>query len=77
MIGNNTFVINQNEMNAAIEYYLNNVILKTPCKVTNVKYVTTNGYVFEVSLAPQKEETTGEKLERAIANGTAIEKSAK
>lgn len=55
MVGNNTLFINQAEMNAAIEYYLNNVVLKSPCVVQGVSYTTNraiNG--FEVTLLPPK-----------------------
>lgn len=77
MIGNNKLHLNQAEMNKAVEYYLNTVVLKEPCSVTGVTYTQNDGYVFIVLLAPQKEITTGELLERAIANGTAIEKGNK
>lgn len=68
MIGNNKLQLNQAEMNKAVEYYLNNVVFKIPCCVTNIEYTTNNGYIFIVSITPVKEETTVSSalLSRAI-----------
>jgi hypothetical protein len=70
MIGHNKLQLNKAEMQKAIEYYLNTVVLKVSCAVTAVEYDSNreNG-VFIISLMPPKEET--------IINGTAIEKGNK
>lgn len=78
MIGHNKLFINQVEMNAAIEYYLNNVVLKTPCTVTGVETTSRgsdNG--FEIKLMPHKEPSSfpnDEELRIGLANGTILEK---
>lgn len=79
MIGNNELRLNKAEMHKAIEYYLNAVVFKEPCKVTNVIATQSSDYTFLVSLMPPKEVTTGEILEREIVNKVeiAIEKGAK
>jgi hypothetical protein len=77
MSGNNHLTLNKVEMQKAVEYYLNTVVLKTPCMVANIVYDRNSGEVFVISLMPPKEITTGEIRDRVIANDTAIEKGNK
>lgn len=69
MVGHNKLFINQSEMNAAIEYYLNNVVLKVPCTVNGVEISQRSGESdFEIKIMPRKDEPL--KLEEMFANGT-------
>jgi hypothetical protein len=78
MIGHNKLQLNKAEMQKAIEYYLNTVVLKVSCVVTDVAYDSNReSGMFVISLMPPKEITTGETLDRALANDTAIEKGNK
>lgn len=60
MIGNNTIEMNQATVNAAIEYYLNNVVLKEPVTVKDVtKDSRQYSAVFTVSIGPKTEAASG------------------
>jgi len=63
MEGRNDFVLCQAEMNRAVEYYLNNVVMREsyPVVVTGVTLVRNSNCVFEVSLEnpPAKEQVDG------------------
>lgn len=58
MIGHNKIQLNKTETTKAIEYYLNTVVFKIPCVVTDIVYDSNrdNG-VFIISIMPPKEET--------------------
>lgn len=60
MIGNNTIEMNQATVNAAVEHYLNNVVLKEPVTVTNVtKDAKQYSAVFTVSIEPKAVAASG------------------
>lgn len=67
MVGANKLFINQSEMHAAIEYYLNNIVLKVPCTVTSVVTFSRDGLSgFEIGMKP-KEDNSGKLMQEAIA----------
>ena len=49
LLGSNIIRINQNTMQQAIEYWLNNVVLRKPVSVSNVEE-RPNDHVFEISI---------------------------
>ncbi len=57
MIGNNKLVLNQAEINKAVEYYLNSVVFKMPCTVVSVDQ-NRQDTTFDVKIMPPKESTT-------------------
>ncbi len=73
MLGANKLILNQTEMNKAVEYYLNQVVFKTACTVVSVE-ASRQDNVFEIKLMAPKEPTTSELLDLAIRNGTALTK---
>ncbi len=56
MKGKNTIKINENTMQSAIQYYLNNVVLKEPCTVVSVSSYNSAAGGYEISITPVKGE---------------------
>lgn len=54
MRGKNTLLLNQAEMQAAVEYYLNQVQFKQPVKVTRITEQVATPNLFEIILEEEK-----------------------